>query len=163
MQDPMCILQEWSSPTQSGSAPVLKSHWPSKSNVYGLLIQMSRPKTGKTGVGLRTLTLMGELLQLFSRLWVSQCGAWDIVTLLVYPFYNLLVVSSLSLNVEYLFGSLQSFLCELPDVLAGFRKGRGTRDQIANICWIMEKARQFQKNIYFCFIDYAKAFDCGSQ
>ena len=49
---------------------------------------------------------------------------------------------------------------ELPDVQVGFRKGRGTRDQIANICWIMEKAREFQKNIYFCFIDYAKAFDC---
>ena len=50
--------------------------------------------------------------------------------------------------------------CEFPDVQAGFRKGRGTRDQIANICWIMEKAREFQKIIYFCFIDYAKAFDC---
>ena len=49
---------------------------------------------------------------------------------------------------------------ELPDAQTGFRKGRGTRDQIANICWIMEKARKFQKNIYFCFIDYAKAFDC---
>ena len=49
---------------------------------------------------------------------------------------------------------------ELPDVQAGFRKGRGTRDQIANICWIMEKAREFQKNIYFCSIHYAKAFDC---
>ena len=49
---------------------------------------------------------------------------------------------------------------ELPDVQAGFRKGRGTRDQIANIRWIMEKPREFQKNIYFCFIDYAKAFDC---
>ena len=49
---------------------------------------------------------------------------------------------------------------ELPDVQAGFRKGRGTRDQIANICWVMEKTREFQKNIYFCFIDYAKAFDC---
>ena len=49
---------------------------------------------------------------------------------------------------------------EIPDVQAGFRKGRGTRDQIANICWIIEKAREFQKNIYFCFIDYAKAFDC---
>ena len=49
---------------------------------------------------------------------------------------------------------------ELPDVQAGFRKGRGTRDQIANIFWIMEKAREFQKNIYFCFIDYDKAFDC---
>ena len=55
---------------------------------------------------------------------------------------------------------LQQYVnCELPDVQAGFRKGRGTRDQIANIHWIIEKARQFQKNIYFCFIDYAKAFD----
>ena len=53
---------------------------------------------------------------------------------------------------------------ELPDVVwAGFRKGRGTRDQIANIRWITEKAREFQKNNYYCFIDYAKAFDCGSQ
>jgi len=53
---------------------------------------------------------------------------------------------------------------ELPDVQTGFRKGRGTRDQIANICWIIEKAREFQKNTYFCFIDYAKALDttnCG--
>ena len=49
---------------------------------------------------------------------------------------------------------------ELPDVQAGFRKGRGTRDQVANICWIIKKAREYQKNIYFCFIDYAKAFDC---
>ena len=49
---------------------------------------------------------------------------------------------------------------ELPDVQAGFRKGRGTRDQIANIRWIIKKAREFQKNIYFCFTDYAKAFDC---
>ena len=50
--------------------------------------------------------------------------------------------------------------CELPDVQAAFRKGRGTRDQIANIRWIMEKPREFQRNIYFCFTDYAKAFDC---
>ena len=49
---------------------------------------------------------------------------------------------------------------EPPDVPAGFRKGRGTRDQIANICWIIKKAREFQKNIYLCFIDFAKAFDC---
>ena len=49
---------------------------------------------------------------------------------------------------------------EIPDVQAGFRKGRGIRNQIANICWIIKKAREFQKNIYFCFIDYAKAFDC---
>ena len=56
---------------------------------------------------------------------------------------------------------LQQYVnCELPDVQAGFRKGRGIRDQMANICWIMEKARKFQKNIHFCFINYAKAFDC---
>ena len=56
---------------------------------------------------------------------------------------------------------LQQYMnCEIPDVQAGLRKGRETRDQIANIRWIMEKAREFQKNIYFCFIDYAKAFDC---
>ena len=52
---------------------------------------------------------------------------------------------------------------ELPNVQAGFRKGKGTRDQIANILWITEKAREFQKNIYFCFTDYAKAFDCVDQ
>ena len=63
--------------------------------------------------------------------------------------------------------SLQQYVsCELPDVQAGFRKGKGTTDQIANICWIIEKAREFQKNIYFCFIDYAKVFvwitkNCG--
>ena len=57
--------------------------------------------------------------------------------------------------------SLQQYVNrELPDVQAGFRKGRGTREQIANIHWIIEKAREFQKNIYFCFIDYAKAFNC---
>ena len=56
---------------------------------------------------------------------------------------------------------LQQYVnCELPDVQAGFKKGRGTRDQIANICWIIEKAREFQKNICLCFIDYAKAFVC---
>ena len=54
---------------------------------------------------------------------------------------------------------LHYMTCELPDVQAGFRKGRGTKDQIANIRWIIEKAREFQKNIYFCLIDYAKAFD----
>ena len=56
---------------------------------------------------------------------------------------------------------LQQYVnCELPYIQAGFRKGRGTRDQIANIHWIIKKAREFQKSIYFCFIDYAKAFDC---
>ena len=63
--------------------------------------------------------------------------------------------------LKILEGRLQQYVNrELPDVQAGFRKGRGTRDQIANICWIMEKAREFEKNIYFCLIDYAKAFDC---
>ena len=60
--------------------------------------------------------------------------------------------------------SLQQYVNrELPDVQAEFRKGRGTRDQIVNICWIIEKAREFQKNSYFCFIDYAKSFDCVYQ
>ena len=63
--------------------------------------------------------------------------------------------------LNFLQARLQQYVNrELPDVQTGFRKGRGTRDQIANICWIKEKAREFQKNIYFCFIDYAKAFDC---
>ena len=63
--------------------------------------------------------------------------------------------------LKILQASLQQYVNrELPDVQAGFRKGRGTRDQIVNIHWIIEKAREFQKNIYFCFIDYAKAFDC---
>ena len=63
--------------------------------------------------------------------------------------------------IKILQARLQQYMNdELPDVQAGFRKGRGTRVQIANICWMMEKAREFQKNIYFCFIDYAKAFDC---
>ena len=62
--------------------------------------------------------------------------------------------------LEILQARLQHYVnCQLPDVQAGFGKGRGTRDQIVNICWIIGKAREFQKNIYFCFIDYAKAFD----
>ena len=68
---------------------------------------------------------------------------------------------TLQTNAQILQARLQQYVNrELPDVQAGFRKGRGTRDQIANICWIMEKAIEFQKNIYFCFIDYTKAFDC---
>ena len=63
--------------------------------------------------------------------------------------------------LKFLQARLQKYVnCELPDVQAGFRKGRGTRNQIANMRWIIKKAREFQKNIYFCFIDYAKAFDC---
>ena len=71
-----------------------------------------------------------------------------------------MIVVSVCLPSEAL--RLQQYVnCEIPDVQAGFRKGRGTRDQIANIIWIIEKAREFQKNIYFCFIDYVKAFDYG--
>ena len=63
--------------------------------------------------------------------------------------------------LKILQAKLQQYVnCELPDVQGGFRGGRGTRDQIANICWIFKKGKEFQKNIYFCFIDYAKAFDC---
>ena len=62
--------------------------------------------------------------------------------------------------LKYLQARFQQYVnLELPDVQTGFRKGRGTRDQIVNICWIIEKAREFQENIYFCFIDYAKVFD----
>ena len=65
------------------------------------------------------------------------------------------------LILKILQARLQQYVnCEIPDVQAGFRKGRETRDQIASIRWIMEKAREFQRNICFCFIDYAKAFDC---
>ena len=71
-----------------------------------------------------------------------------------------LISHTSKIMLKILQASLQQYMNhELPDVQAGFRKGRGTRDQIANICWIMERAREFQKNIYFCFIDYVKAFD----
>ena len=79
--------------------------------------------------------------------------------------FNYRTAELISLLSKVMFKILQARLQqyvnhEYPDVQAGFRKGRGTRDQIANICWITEKAREFQKYIYFCFIDYAKAFDC---
>ena len=72
-----------------------------------------------------------------------------------------LISHASKLMLKILQASLQQYVNrELPDVQAGFRKGRGTRDQITNIPWVIEKAREVQKNIYFCFIDYAKAFDC---
>ena len=72
-----------------------------------------------------------------------------------------LISHTSEMMLKILQARLQQYMnCEIPDVQAGFRKGRGTRDQIANICWIIEKAREFQKNTYFCFVDYAKAFDC---
>ena len=77
-------------------------------------------------------------------------------------YHTIALVSSASkVMLKILQARLQQYMNrELPDVQAGFRKGRGSRDQIANILWITEKAREFQKNIYFCFIEYAKAFDC---
>ena len=72
-----------------------------------------------------------------------------------------LISHSSQVMLKILHARLQQYVnCELPDVQTGFRKGRGTRDQIASIHWIIKKAREFQKNIYFCFINYAKAFDC---
>ena len=77
-----------------------------------------------------------------------------------YPTIALISYSS-KVMLKIIQTRLQQYVnCELPDVQAGFRKSRGIRDQIANICWIIKKAREFQKNIYFCCIDYAKAFDC---
>ena len=83
-----------------------------------------------------------------------------------YSNYHTIALSShvSKVNLKILQGRLQQYINgELPDVQAGFRKGRGTRDQIANKLWIMQKAKEFQKNIYFCFIDYAKCFDCVNQ
>ena len=72
-----------------------------------------------------------------------------------------LISQASKIILKILQAKLQQYMSqEFPDVQAGFRKGRGIRDQIANICWIIKKARDFQKNTYFCFIDYAKAFDC---
>ena len=74
---------------------------------------------------------------------------------------KMLISHASRVMLKILQARLQQYVnCEIPDVQVGFRKGRGTRDKIANIHWIIKKAREFQKNIYFCFIDYAKAFDC---
>ena len=76
-------------------------------------------------------------------------------------YHTVALISHAKVMLKILQARLQQYLNHaLPDVQAGFRKGRGTRDQIASIHWITEKAREFQKNIYLCFIDYAKAFDC---
>ena len=75
--------------------------------------------------------------------------------------HNALISQASKVLLKLLQARLQQYMnCELPYVQAGFRRGRGTRDQIANICWIIKKAREFQKNIYICFIDYDKSFDC---
>ena len=108
------------------------------------------------------------------QIWKNQWWPQDWIKLIFIPIpkkgnvkecSNYRTVVLIALDSKVLFKILQARLQqylkqELPDVQAGCRKGRGTRDQIANICWITEKAREFQKNIYFCFTDYAKAFDC---
>ena len=93
--------------------------------------------------------------QLTFPVWTTQWG----------PIYVYAVISHASkVMLRILQARLQQYVnCELPNFQAGFRKGSGTRDQIANTHWIIGKAREFQKNIYFCFTNYAKAFDCGSQ
>ena len=83
---------------------------------------------------------------------LKECSNYHIIALISHA--SKVMLKTLQARLQ------QYVTCELPDVQAGFRKGRGTRDQIANICWIIKKAREFQKNIYFYFIDYAKAFDC---
>ena len=82
----------------------------------------------------------------------KECSSYHIIALISYASKVMLKILQARIQL-YMRG-------ELPDVQAGFRKGRGTTDQIASICWIIEKAREFQKNIYFCFIDFAKAIDC---
>ena len=80
---------------------------------------------------------------------------------MLYCHTTALISQASKVMVKILQATLRQYVnCEYSDAQAGFRKGRGTRDQIANICWIIEKAREFQKNIYFCLIDYAQVFDC---
>ena len=95
----------------------------------------------------------------YIQTWLAQSPPSSFMPIKSSQYYTNLPASKIMLKI--LQARLQQYVNrELPDVQAGFRKGRGTRDQIANILWIMEKEREFQKNIYFCFIDYAKAFDC---
>ena len=108
------------------------------------------------------------------QIWKTQQWSWDWKRSVFIPipkkgnapkcsnYHTIALISHASkVMLKILQARVQQYMNrELPDVQAGFRKGRGTRDQIAKICWIIEKAREFQTNIYFCFIDYAKAFDC---
>jgi len=113
------------------------------------------------------LTISAFYLRCFNYFYFMRLIIWlglivSFYYFLFVPFYTIALISHASkVMLKILQARLQQYVSrELPDVQVGFRKGRGTRDQIANIHWIMEKAREFQKNIYFCFIDYAKAFDC---
>ena len=106
-----------------------------------------------TGVG--SLFLLRRTFPTQGLNQVSECSNCHTIALTSHASKVILKLPQASLH--------QYVNCEIPDVQAEFRKGRGTRDQIVNIRWIIEKAREFQKNIYFCFIDYAKAFDCVDQ
>ena len=93
--------------------------------------------------------------------WLRNMKAISLIPLWTEYHTTALISHASKAMLKILQARLQQYVnCELPHVKTGFGKGRGTRDQIANICWIIKKAREFQKNIYFCFIDYAKAFDC---
>ena len=109
-------------------------------------------KFGKLNSGHRTGK--GQFSYHFQRRAMPKCSTHHTITLISHASKVMLKIFQARLQ--------QYMNRELPDVQAGFRKGRGTRDQVANICWILEKAREFQKNIYFSFIDYAKPL-CGSQ
>ncbi|XP_062977616.1 uncharacterized protein LOC134395383 [Elgaria multicarinata webbii] len=137
------------------------------SSDHELLIAQFRSKLKRTGKTHRSHAICQQIWK--TQEWPSD---WKKSTYIPIPkkgntkecsnYRTVALISHASkVMLKILQGRLQQFMeRELPDVQAGFRKGRGTRDQIANICWIMEKAREFQKNIYFCFIDYSKAFDC---
>ena len=107
-------------------------------------------KFGKLSSGHRTGK--GVFIPVLKKGNAKECSNYCTIALISY---------ASKVVVKILQARLQRYVNrELPRVQTGFRKGRGTRDQIANICWVMEKVREFQKNIYFCFIDCAKAFDC---
>ena len=107
-------------------------------------------KFGKWSSGHRTGK--GQFSFQFQRGNAKECSNYHTIALISH---------ATKVMLRILQARLQQYVnCELPDVQAGFRKGRGTRDQIANIHWVIKKARESQKNIYFCFIDYAEAFDC---
>ena len=128
---------------------------------------------GELFITLKDDTVKG-LHSIHQQIWKTQQWPQDLKTSVFIPNpkkgnakerSNYCTIALISHASKVMLKSLQARLQqymnrELPDVQAGFRKGRGTRDQIAKICWITEKAREFQKNIYFCFLDYTKAFDC---
>ena len=151
-----CPLSQWCHPTTSSSVVPFSSHLQSFP-ASGSFPMSQFFLSGGQSIGISALASVlpkniqdwFPLLIFLPAILIPSCASSSLVFLMMYSAYI------------HLQARLQQYVNrELPDVQAGFRKGRGTRDQIANICWIIEKARKFQKNIHFCFIDYAKAFDC---